>query len=77
MIDIRQSVQYANYLKHEGWVVERIKGTSYFIKRFPIIGGILKLQRPEKIDFNVIDKLFLIVRKSPPFVTRNLIKDLL
>jgi lipid II:glycine glycyltransferase (peptidoglycan interpeptide bridge formation enzyme) len=57
MIDIRQSIQYANYLKLLGWNTERIDGTNYFIKKFPIIGSVLKLQRPEKIDFNTIDKL--------------------
>jgi len=57
MIDIRQSVQYANYLEKEGWIVERFDGVNYFIRKFLIFGSILKLQRPEKIDFEVIDKL--------------------
>jgi lipid II:glycine glycyltransferase (peptidoglycan interpeptide bridge formation enzyme) len=57
MIDIRQSIQYANYLKSQGWTVERINKTNYFIKKFSIIGSILKLQRPEKIDFDTINKL--------------------
>lgn len=57
MIDIRQSVQYANYLKSEGWIVERIKNTNYFIKKLPLVGSILKIQRPEKINFETIDNL--------------------
>ncbi|MEK7550592.1 MAG: hypothetical protein AAB535_02305 [Patescibacteria group bacterium] len=57
MIDIRQSINYVNYLKSEGWCVERIEGINYFIKKFPIVGSILKLQRPKKINFNTIDKL--------------------
>jgi len=57
MIDIRQSLQYANYLKVEGWAVERINETNYFIRKFGFIGSILKIQRPEKIDFEAIDKL--------------------
>ncbi len=57
MIDIRQSLQYAKYLEKEGWIVERIDKTNYFIKKFPLIGSILKLQRPEKIDFGTINKL--------------------
>ncbi len=57
MIDIRQSLHYADYLKREGWTTERIDETNYFIKRLPLIGSILKLQRPEKIDFEAIDKL--------------------
>jgi hypothetical protein len=57
MIDIRQSVQYANYLEREGWIVERIDGINYFIRKFSIFGSILKLQRPEKVNFDTIDKL--------------------
>jgi hypothetical protein len=57
MIDIRQSEQYGNYLKIEGWIVERISGINYFIRKLPLIGSVLKIQRPEKINFEVIDKL--------------------
>lgn len=57
MLDIRQTQNYANYLKNEGWAVERIDCVNYFIKKLPIIGNILKIQRPKKIDFEIIDKL--------------------
>ena len=57
MIDIRQSPQYANYLKSQGWKVERIDNINYFIKRFFIFGSILKLQRPEKIDFTSMNRI--------------------
>jgi hypothetical protein len=57
MIDIRQSVQYTDYLKRESWIVERREEINYFIRKFPLIGSILKLQRPEKIDFSTINKL--------------------
>ena len=57
MVDIRQTEQYANYLKREGWIVERIDNTNYFTRKLPLIGSVLKLQRPEKIDFNTIDRL--------------------
>lgn len=40
-----------------GWIVERIDGTNYFIKRLPFIGSILKIQRPEKIEIDTINKL--------------------
>jgi len=56
-MDIRQSLQYAEYLRREGWFVKRIREINYFIKKFPLIGSVLKLQRPEKIDFNTIDRL--------------------
>src|SRR3989344_5041755 len=57
MIDIRQSLQYADYLKRERWIVERIDGVNYFIKKIPLIGSVLKLQRPQKMNFHTIDKL--------------------
>jgi lipid II:glycine glycyltransferase (peptidoglycan interpeptide bridge formation enzyme) len=57
MIDIRQSIYFANYLKRQGWTVERIGEINYFIRSFPLIGSILKVQRPKKIDFDTINKL--------------------
>jgi lipid II:glycine glycyltransferase (peptidoglycan interpeptide bridge formation enzyme) len=57
MIDIRQSQHFANYLKRLGWTVERIEETNYFIRKFPLIGSILKIQRPQNLDFDTIDKL--------------------
>lgn len=57
MIDIRQSRQYANYLSKIGWIVERIDNTNYFIKRLFLIGSILKLQRPEKLDLKTLTHL--------------------
>jgi lipid II:glycine glycyltransferase (peptidoglycan interpeptide bridge formation enzyme) len=57
MIDLRQTTQYADYLSSLGWTVERIDGVNYFIRKLPLIGSILKIQRPEKIDFDTIDKL--------------------
>ena len=57
MVDIRQSVHFANYLKRIGWNVERIGEINYFIRRFPILGSILKVQRPEEIRIDIIRKL--------------------
>ena len=57
MIDIRQTEEYADYLRRGGWIVERIEGVNYFLRKFPIIGHILKIQRPDKIDFGLINKL--------------------
>ena len=54
MIDIRQSLEYAKYLSTLGWKVERIKGVNYFIKKLPLIGSVLKIQRPEKIRYKDI-----------------------
>ncbi len=57
MIDIRQSGSYAKYLRSLGWTVERIGGINYFIKKMPILGSILKLQRPEEIRMDTIKEL--------------------
>jgi len=57
MIDIRQSKNYANYLFSLGWKVERIKEVNYFIRELSIIGSVLKIQRPEKIDFTSMNRI--------------------
>ena len=57
MFDIRQSESYAKYLKSLGWTVERIGEINYFIRKMPILGSILKLQRPEEIRMDTINKL--------------------
>ena len=57
MIDIRQSESYAKYLKSIGWTVERIAEINYFIKKVPLFGSILKVQRPEEIRIDTIKKL--------------------
>jgi lipid II:glycine glycyltransferase (peptidoglycan interpeptide bridge formation enzyme) len=57
MVDIRQSVHFANYLKRLGWNVERTGEINYFIRKFPIIGSVLKVQRPQEIRIDIISKL--------------------
>src|SRR3989337_4382422 len=57
MLDLRQIPQYAKYMESIGWVVERINGVNYFIKKFPLIGSFMKIQRPEKIDNKIIEQL--------------------
>lgn len=64
MVDIRQSVHYANYLRNEGWIIERIGEVNYFIKKIPLLGSILKVQRPEEVRIDIIRKL---VRKYRTF----------
>ncbi len=67
MNDIRQTIDYANYLSKIGWQVERFAGINYFIKplalRAPLIkklflvGSIIKIQRPEEIRIQKIREL--------------------
>jgi lipid II:glycine glycyltransferase (peptidoglycan interpeptide bridge formation enzyme) len=66
MVDIRQSIHYANYLQREGWTVERIGEINYFIRKFSLVGSILKVQRPEETRIDIIRKL---VRKYRVFQT--------
>ena len=54
MVDIRQSTNYAKYLKSQGWIVERVGGINYFFKKIPFFGSILKIQRPKQIKFATI-----------------------
>jgi lipid II:glycine glycyltransferase (peptidoglycan interpeptide bridge formation enzyme) len=57
MVDIRQSIQYANYLGKIGWTVERLGEINYFIRKLPLVGSIIKLQRPEEIKIEKIRQL--------------------
>lgn len=57
MNDIRQTAKYAKYLKKIGWQVERIGEINYFIKKFPLIGSVIKIQRPENISIKKIQNL--------------------
>lgn len=50
MADIRQTAKYAKYLEKIGWRVERAGKTYFFIKSAPLVGSIIKIQRPEEID---------------------------
>src|SRR3989344_291722 len=50
MVDIRQTRQYGNYLSEIGWIVERVGGVNYFIKKLPLVGAIMKVQRPKRVD---------------------------
>lgn len=57
MVDIRQTQNYAKYMKSLGWTVERIAEINYFIKKIPVLGSILKVQRPEEIRIDTINSL--------------------
>ena len=48
-MDIHQTVSYANFIKSIGWTVEKVDGVYAFIKTFPFVGSVIKIQRPKKI----------------------------
>lgn len=61
MADLRQTKEYAEYIKTLGWSVIRcqIPGVScqVFIKKIPLIGNIAKLQRPSgRLNLQVLDE---------------------
>lgn len=56
MVDLRQTPDYASYIQKIGWIVERIDGVNYFIKKFPLI-SFIKIQRPKKINYKIIESL--------------------
>lgn len=57
MIDIRQTPKYAKYLRKTGWKVVQINHVNCFIKKVPVVGSIIKVQRPEIIPLKKIEKL--------------------
>ena len=57
MQDLRQSSNYARYMERIGWKVESFDGCQIFIKKLPLLGSFIKIQRPEKIPFLKIEKL--------------------
>ncbi len=57
MQDLRQSPQYGEYMRKIGWQVEQLDGCQIFIKKIPLLGSFIKIQRPEKIPFSRIEKL--------------------
>jgi len=60
MKDVRQTIEYAEYLKRLGWKIEKNKDVNYFVKKI-FAFSILKVSRPERID---IKKLFEIAKKN-------------
>jgi len=59
--DIRQSPEYAQFMKKIGWRVERVNppaGGQVFIKKFPLLGSFIKAQRiSSPLPFLEIEKI--------------------
>lgn len=57
-MDIRQSPEYTKYIESIGWQSEKLGEGNVFIKRFPLIGSLIKIQRIEPpILFDKIETL--------------------
>jgi lipid II:glycine glycyltransferase (peptidoglycan interpeptide bridge formation enzyme) len=48
-MDIRQSNEYANFMRSIGWLVKPMDHCNIFVHYFPLVGTFIKIQRPEKI----------------------------
>lgn len=44
-MEIQQSSVYAAFIRSLGWIVEYIDGIQIFIRSYPLIGGLAKIQR--------------------------------
>lgn len=66
MKDLRQTGSYVRYMKKLGWEVATISGVYCYLKKIPLMGVHIKIQRPGKI----IDakKLTLLARKRKAYV---------
>lgn len=57
-MDIHQSKKYGQYMEKIGWMVKRVDGCQIFICQFPLIGSLIKIQRPDfPIPFEKIEKI--------------------
>src|SRR3990167_3916393 len=58
MTDIRQSSLYARFMDSLGWEVKKIGESYAYIRRFPIIGSFIKIQRIRlTIPFDKIENI--------------------
>ncbi len=57
LTDLRQTSEYSKFLNQIGWTVEHIDGIFFYIKRIPILGSAIKLQRTSTIPFETVEKL--------------------
>lgn len=57
MKDIRQSNAYAEYLARTGWNVRTINDQYVYIKKIPILGSVIKLQRTSNLQLPVLESI--------------------
>jgi len=60
-MELQQSPLYARYIEALKWTVIHIDGTQMFYKHIPLAGGLLKIQRPQKLP--PAAKLLPIIKK--------------
>jgi lipid II:glycine glycyltransferase (peptidoglycan interpeptide bridge formation enzyme) len=58
MVDLRQTEGWAKYLKTQGWKAEDLNSAKIYIRKIPLFGSVIKIQRPEEIPpIKKIDEL--------------------
>jgi len=67
MDDLRQAPQYVEYIKILGWDVERIGESFVFIRKIPLLGSVVKLQRPKIISKKTLLEMDEIGKKYRAF----------
>lgn len=67
MKDLRQIPQYSEYIKLLGWHVEKVDGSFVFVRRIPLLGSVIKLQRPDKLSKKTINTMDQIGKKVRAF----------
>lgn len=60
-MEIQQSPLYAAYIRSLGWKVELLDGMHVFIRPFPLIGGLAKIQRTTRLPAKI--KLSALINK--------------
>lgn len=58
MGDLRQSETYAKYLEQLGWKFEKVGRNFVYIKKIPLIGSFVKIQRPFEIDADAFSYVY-------------------
>jgi lipid II:glycine glycyltransferase (peptidoglycan interpeptide bridge formation enzyme) len=66
MMDIRQSDNYAKYVKSIGWLVERVNTANIFIKKLGPF-SLIKIQRPQVLD---LEKIKETTKKHRPLLIK-------
>lgn len=58
MVDLRQTQEFAHFLRLTGWQTKRIGNDYLFIRRLPLTPlSLIKIQRPSKISWKKINQL--------------------
>ena len=56
--DLRQSDEWSRYISQLGWRVEKLGKAKVFVRKLPLIGAVVKIQRPREVPpIEEIDKV--------------------